>query len=51
MFGLANPNPNLKHNPNQVSLARPVSEYVPLEALPVYDFGPRKVGSFQSKVW
>ena len=46
------PNPtNPTPDPNQVSLARPVSEYVPLDALPVYDFGPRKVGSFQSKVW
>ena len=35
----------------EASLSRPVSEYVPLEALPVYDFGQRKVGSFQSKVW
>ena len=35
----------------EASLARPVSEYVPLEALPVYDFGLRKVGALQSKVW
>ena len=26
------------------TLGRPLSEFVPPEALPVYDFGPRKVG-------
>ncbi len=33
------------------TLGRPLSEFVPLEALPVYDFGPRKVGRFRAKVW